>query len=200
MKIIAVSGVARSGKDTVANGLASVLKDMNPSIKVLRASFADELKREMSEFLVEKFNIDPFNCEGSDKELIRPLLVGYGQARRIQSQGQYWVNIVDKKIEAEQPDVVIISDLRFAELEVDELSWLKRKGGKLIHVSRYHLNGNKKEYVKPPNSDEKKNDPILKKSADFLVDWKDSKNDEDLKKMAKEICEDFYYKNISFIQ
>jgi len=200
MKIIAVSGVARAGKDTIANGLAEVIKEMNPSIKVMRASFADQLKYEISPFLIEKFNIDPFQADGKEKELIRPLLVAYGCAKRAQTQGRYWLENVEKKILAENPDITIISDLRFAEEQADELFWLKDKGGKLIHISRFHLNNGKKDFVKPVNSDEKRNDPLLKKAADFVVSWKDSKDEQELKNMTREYCEQFYYSHISFFQ
>jgi hypothetical protein len=198
MKIIAVSGVARAGKDTIANGLADVLKDMNPSLNVLRTSFADDLKSEMRDFILEKFNIDVLLADGKDKELIRPLLVAHGQARRQQTKGRYWIDILEKKIQTQNPDITIISDLRFAEEEADELFWLKNSNGKLIHVSRFHLVENKKQFVKPINSDEKRNDPLLKKNSDFSVCWKDSENESELKSMTKHICEDFYYKNISY--
>jgi hypothetical protein len=198
MKIIAVSGVARAGKDTIANGLADVLKDMNPSLNVLRTSFADDLKSEMRDFILEKFNIDVLLADGKDKELIRPLLVAHGQARRQQTKGRYWIDILEKKIQTQNPDITIISDLRFAEEEADELFWLKNSNGKLIHVSRFHLVENKKQFVKPINSDEKRNDPLLKKNSDFSVSWKDSENESELKSMTKHICEDFYYKNISY--
>ena len=56
MKVIAVSGVARAGKDTIPNGLAEVLKDMNPNLKILRTSFADDLKSEIRDFILQKFN------------------------------------------------------------------------------------------------------------------------------------------------
>ena len=200
MKIIAVSGVARAGKDTIADGLVKVLHDMNPSLKILRASFAEDLKLEIKDFLLEKFNINPFLADGEDKSLIRPLLVAYGQARRAQSEGRYWVDILQKKISLHNPDITIISDLRFAEKEADELFWLKQNNGKLIHVSRYNLNNGKKEFVKPANSDEEKNDPILKKNADFLFSWKDSTDEKNLQQMTKDFCEQFYYQNISFLQ
>jgi len=198
MKIIAVSGVARAGKDTIANGLADVLKDMNPSLKILRVSFADDLKSEMRDFILEKFNIDTLSVDGKDKELIRPLLVAHGQVRRNQTQGRYWVDILEKKIQTINPDITIISDLRFAEQDADELFWLKKNNGKLIHVSRFNLIENKKQFVKPVNSDEKRNDPVLKNNSDFLISWRDSENEQELKDMTKNFCEEFYYKNISF--
>lgn len=192
--------MARAGKDTIANGLASVLKDMNPSLKILRTSFANQLKAEACDFIQEKFNIDVFTADGEEKEIIRPILVGIGQARRAQTQGRHWLGLVEKEIQLERPDITIISDLRFAEEEADELQWLKNKNGKLIHVSRFHLNNGKKEIVKPINADEKRNDPLLKNQADFLISWQDSKNEQELKTMTKDFCEKFYYSNINFFQ
>lgn len=198
MKIIAISGVARSGKDTIANGLAEVLKDFNPSLKIVRTSFADALKLEISQFLIDKFNIDPFSAEGTDKELIRPMLVAFGQAKRKQTKGRFWIDIVENKLKLENPDVAIISDLRFAEQDADELFWLKNNNGKLIHVSRFNKKSGKKEFVNPVNSDEENNDPILKINADFRIVWEDSRNDSELKQATKDFCEKFYYENISF--
>ena len=200
MKIIAVSGVARAGKDTISDGLVEVLKDMNPSLKIMRVSFAENLKMEMTEFLVDNFAINPFNADGEEKELIRPLLVAYGKAKRNQTKGRYWVDGVDKKIKEHNPDVVIISDLRFAEEKQDELFWLREKGGKLIHVSRYVTNtklSGDKEFIPPANQEEAKNDPILKENADFIIQWETSSDEKDLKEKTKEYCEKFYYENIS---
>lgn len=200
LKIIAVSGVARAGKDTIANGLASVLKDIHPNFNIFRASFAEDLKAEVYDFVLDKFGIDVFEADGEEKAIIRHVLVGHGKARRQQTKGRYWLERVEKKIHLLQPDVTIISDLRFAEEEADELFWLKNLGGKLIHVSRFKLNNGKKQFVQPPNADEKLNDPLLKKAADFRISWQDSKDEKELKEMTKNFCEDFYYNHISFFQ
>ncbi|MDB4314566.1 hypothetical protein N9955_00905 [bacterium] len=199
MKIIAVSGVARSGKDTIANCLAEFAKMQNPSLKIMRASFASTLKQEMSEFLITNFDIDPFTADGKDKELIRPLLVAYGQARREQSNGQYWINQLEKRVHIEEPDLVILSDLRFAESDADELGWLKKqRNNALVHVSRYTVNDKgKKSFVKPVNSDEKRNDPKLKKGADYTISWPDARDEKELSKMSVGYCDEFYHKNIS---
>ena len=200
MKIIAVSGVARAGKDTIANRLAKVVGEMNPSIKVLRASFAGQLKSETRDFINDKFNIDVFSADGEEKEIIRPILIGYGQARRSQTKGKYWVNSVEKEIFLEKPDLTIISDLRFADEVDDELSWLKEKNGKLIHVSRFNMENGRKKFAPPASADEKRNDPKLKLAADYSICWNDSKDNEQLDEMARYYCEEFYYKNISYFQ
>ena len=200
MKIIAVSGVARAGKDTIANGLEKVINEMNPSIKILRTSFAGQLKSETRDFIQEKFNIDVFSADGAEKEIIRPILIGYGQSRRSQTKGKYWVDVVEKEIFLEKPDLTIISDIRFADETDDELSWLKAKKGKLIHVSRYHLENGKKKFTPPAGADEKRNDPKLKSAADYSICWKDSNDNKELEEMTRSFCEEFYYKNISYIQ
>lgn len=200
MKIIAVSGVARAGKDTIANGLEKAIREMNPSIKILRTSFAGKLKSEAREFIQDKFNIDVFTADGEEKEIIRPILIGYGQSRRAQTKGKYWVDAVEKEMFLERPDITIISDLRFADETDDELTWLKNKGGKLIHVSRYNIQNGKKKFTPPAGVDEKRNDPKLKSASDYSISWKDSQDEKELAEMTKSFCEEFYYKNISYIQ
>ena len=200
MKIIAVSGVARAGKDTIANGLEKVINEMNPSIKILRTSFAGQLKSETRDFIQDKFNIDVFSADGAEKEIIRPILIGYGQSRRSQTKGKYWVDVVEKEIFLEKPDLTIISDIRFADETDDELSWLKAKNGKLIHVSRYQIENGKKKFTPPAGTDEKRNDPKLKSAADYSICWKDSQDNKELEEMTRSFCEEFYYKNISYIQ
>jgi hypothetical protein len=193
MKVIAISGVARAGKDTFADTLANILRENHPNLKIARESFAEPLKLEMSQFILEKFDKDIFKLEGKDKDLIRPLLVAYGQAKRMQTQGRYWLDLLIKKTTLSNPDVVIVSDLRFKE----ELDWLKHVNGKLVHIKRFDLKNGKKVFVKPANSDEKENDPILNNAADFKAEWLTALPDNDLEESAKKVCLDFYYKNIN---
>lgn len=193
MKVIAVSGVARAGKDTFADTLAEVIKDNHPNLKVARESFAEPLKLELAHFVSEKFDKDIFNLQGMDKDLIRPLLVAYGQAKRMQTKGRYWLDLLIKKTSLSNPDIVIISDLRFKE----ELDWLRHVGGKLIHVRRFDLKNGKKLFVQPANSDEKDNDPLLKESADFKLEWQTALPDNDLRQLAQKNCLDFYHENIN---
>jgi len=201
MKIIAVSGLARSGKDTIANKLQQVIIENNPNLKVSRESFASFLKDEMNEFVLSKFNKNIYELDGEDKEMLRPLLVSYGFAKRQQTEGRYFVELLSKKMKNENNDVCIISDIRYADKENDELFWLKNEvKGKLIHVERYSFEdplGTKKIFIEPPNEDEERNDPILKLASDFKISWPSAKNNEELDSMARKYCEDFYYDNIS---
>jgi len=197
MKIIAASGLARSGKDTIPDCLAEQIRQDFPNLQVRRESLASFLKDEMAGFLLEKFNKDIYTLDGEEKEKFRPLLVAYGFAKRLDTKGTYFTSLLQKKMEIEKADVYIISDLRYAESEADELSWLKNQGGKLIHIRRYNKTDGKKQYIKAPNSDEKKNDPILEKNADFKIDWESAATPQDLRVASILHCKNFILQNIN---
>jgi hypothetical protein len=94
--IIGITGVARCGKDTFYAILRKYLEERQ--IKSQRLAFADDLKLELNDFTKEKFKIDLLKCDGSDKELIRPLMVAYGKCRRMQTEGKYWTSLLDPKV------------------------------------------------------------------------------------------------------
>ncbi len=198
MKIIGVSGLARSGKDTIADALEKEIKNSFPNLNVQRVSLAQCLKEEMAPFLKEKFNVDVFELDGEEKERFRPLLVAYGYAKRIATKGGYFTSMLQQRMDIEKADVYIISDIRYADNEADELFWLKNQNGKLIHIKRFDLVADKKKYFKAPNEDEKRNDPVLHKNADFQIDWPSAKTPEDLKIMSKKLCESFVMNNIKY--
>lgn len=166
--IIGITGVARSGKDTFYTILKRFLKDKN--IESQRIALADELKKELSDFVEKKFKIDLNKCDGSDKELIRPLMVAYGKCRRVQTEGKYWTSLVDIKVKELKKDNIlpIITDIRYIEYKDDEYSWLKYHNGILIHLSRKLDDGS---FVPPANIEEKSNDNKLKAVADFTICW-----------------------------
>ena len=80
--------------------------------------------------------------------------------------------------------IVVITDIRYDDYPKDEVFWLKKElGGVLVHISMYEelirLNGRKKEFVQPINSEEERNDPKLKSQADYIVEWEKAKNDKE---------------------
>ena len=167
-KMIGLTGVARSGKDTFYSILKKYLEEKN--IKSQRIALADILKKELNDFTKEKFKIDLNKCEGNEKELIRPLMVAYGKCRRVQSEGKYWTSLVDSKIKEFKKERIlpIITDVRYIEYKDDEYSWLKSHNGILIHISRKLDDGS---LVLPANAEEKSNDSKLKAVADYSVNW-----------------------------
>lgn len=54
--IIGISGVARSGKDTLANNFVKIFKSLG--IKAKRQALADELKKEVRHFLKKNTGLD----------------------------------------------------------------------------------------------------------------------------------------------
>ena len=199
MKIIGVSGLARAGKDTIADHLAKEIELIAPNLRVKRESLASFLRDEMKTFIFEKFNKDVFNLEGEEKERLRPLLVAYGYAKRIETNGCYFTDLLQQKMQSSDADVYIISDIRYADTEADELFWLKNQGGKLIHVKRsdYGKN-NKKVFIKDPNEDERRNDPVLEKNADFNICWETFNEGPILNREADALCQKFIYENIKY--
>lgn len=166
--MIGLTGVARSGKDTFYSILKKYLKEKN--IDANRIALADELKNELGDFVKNKFNINLNKCDGTEKELIRPLMVSYGKCRRVQTQGKYWTSLVESKVKELKKDNImpIITDIRYIEYKEDEYSWLKAHNGILIHISRKLDDGS---LVQPANIEEKSNDNKLKAVADYSISW-----------------------------
>ena len=172
--IIGVSGVAGSGKDTFCNSLKKYFKGKKKYTVSL--SFAEALKQQVKENSIDLYNVDPLSCSRTEKNTIRPFLVAHGQIMRSLSQGNHWVNILEKKIEVNK--INVISDVRYNEYPEDEAIWIKKKKGCLIHLSRYDIIDNKKVYIPPANSDEEKNDPLVKEVSDFRIEWETGKVDQ----------------------
>lgn len=199
MKIIGISGIARSGKDTIADALLAEISNTFPNLIVEKKSLAFFLKEEMKSFIAEKFEKDVHLLDGEDKEMLRPLLVAYGFAKRSQTKGKYFTDLLSKELLNEPNKVYIVSDIRYADNEADELFWLRENKGLLIHISRFNSSKDgEKVFLSPPNEDERRNDPILEKAADFNISWKTAKTPEELAKMSKFYCESFVMSNINF--
>lgn len=187
--MIGITGVARSGKDTLYTILKKYLKEKH--IDCERIALADELKKELSDFVEKKFKIDLNKCDGSDKELIRPLMVAYGKCRRAQSEGKYWTSLVDQKIKElkKQNILPIVTDIRYIEYKDDEYSWLKSHNGFLIHLSRKLDNGS---FVQPANVEEKSNDNKLKAVADIHIAWETCQDTNFLYELTQKYLRNIY--------
>ena len=82
--IIGISGFARSGKDTFGLSMQRILKAYKINAEI--NAFANILKQDIDSFLKEKFNISAFTKNDKEKFLIRPMLVAYGESKRIHGQ------------------------------------------------------------------------------------------------------------------
>jgi hypothetical protein len=163
--IIGLTGVARSGKDSTC----TILKQLFLPRNLVRVALADCLKEDCYDFLMDRLQINVFDCSDEDKANIRPFLVWYGKMMRKATNGRYWIekaNIKVKKI-IKEGGIPCITDIRYAnDYPCDELCWIKQElNGKLIHISRM-ING---KILQAPNEDEAYNDPILKQQSDFQI-------------------------------
>jgi hypothetical protein len=183
-KIIGISGVAGSGKDTFFELLKEQL-----SGDVKRFALADNLKLECNDFFIKQYGIDIFHCTREQKELLRPILVAHGKMKRLASEGQHWTSILKEQIHSFKkfaPNCyIVITDIRYDVYDKDEVYWLKDvMGGKLVHIERRYfdpswidmtnlngMNHGKWRVAHPANDDERENDPKVKAKANFRVEW-----------------------------
>jgi hypothetical protein len=170
-KVIGLGGCARAGKDTFAGILAYKLQQAGKSVR--RIALAEPLKVHADEFLVKYLNITAMTPVSEEKQLIRPMLVWYGDVQRKRTNGRYWIDIAKKTIEESKYDCYIITDIRYDAYEKDELYFLKQEmDGVLCHISKYVVDQNgEKKFVQPANDHEATNDPKIKSAADHIVKW-----------------------------
>lgn len=156
MKIIGISGLARSGKDSFYSLAREQLKE---SKKVSRLAFADELKEECRDFLTKNIGISPFTEASEEKKIIRPFLVTYGTHLRRKLNKRCWIEKVEEKLKRLTADYVFITDVRYK----NEIDWVHELNGESIHIER---KGNA-----APNKEEEENDPFLKTASTHKVLW-----------------------------
>ena len=161
MKVIGISGLARSGKDSFYLMSKELLPRLGHSQKIRRLAFADELKNECDEFLSKNTGISAFTEINSEKEIIRPFLVTYGTHIRRKLNKRCWIDKVESKLGSKNEDIVFITDVRYK----NEIDWVHSLGGHTVHIQRAG--------IVPPNEEEKLNDPILKKNSKHELHWDD---------------------------
>lgn len=121
MKVIAVSGRARHGKDTVANILQKQLEE--DGHRVLITHYADLLKYICTTF---------FNWNGDKDDAGRTLLQYVGTDVVRKNNPDYWVDFVADILNyfEDQWDYVVIPDTRFP----NEFNRLKERGLDAVHL------------------------------------------------------------------
>ena len=182
-KIIAISGLAGDGKDSVCRILKNYFTK-HSGYKFKRIALADQLKVECYDACLDLFGVDPITCSRKDKEKIRDFLVFYGKVMRSKSKGTHWTNEVQKRIErlSSGNDIFCIPDIRHSFYPEDECQWIKKNGGVHIHVQKFTIDTKFElgkgvivdhEFSTPVNKEEFKNNPPLIAFADYIVEWHD---------------------------
>jgi hypothetical protein len=169
--VFGISGVATAGKDLFASILVNQLK--SSGFKVSRYALADALKKDCDEFCKEKFGFSAYTQIPEQKLIIRPFLVWYGGAQRTRTEGKYWRDIVQSKLEKDDSNFSVITDIRYAHYPKDEIQWIKEDcNGIVVHVTRWTESKDGGISVVPPANDhEALNDPKVKALADYCVNW-----------------------------
>ena len=117
MIIIGIGYKARQGKDTIAREMVKHAGKLGLYAK--QYGFADALKVEC------RIN---GGMEEKDPKLLQETGVWYRDNVDI----NFWVTLLGRQIQEEQPDIAIITDVRF----INELEFIRNNNGKLIKVSR----------------------------------------------------------------
>jgi len=157
--MIGISGYARSGKDTFGEALVRILQRYG--IKAKTYALATQLKIDIN-FLTEgDFKISAFTKDDEEKKIIRPLLVGYGEAWR-KADPDHWISVVDCNLEPRT--LAIITDIRYE----NEADYILKNQGFLLNVSRSTSENN---FIGPANEEEKLNGPKVKEKSSFNLCW-----------------------------
>jgi phosphomevalonate kinase len=142
MKLIAISGKMRAGKDT----FGEIFLERFPSFQ--RVAFADPLKEEYGE--LHNLSVEEINLH---KEVHREGLIAHGAMRRAQNK-LYWVNKA-----LEKPFDKIITDLRWDH----ELEAVKALGGIIIRIESFSSERAKRGKII--------NDDPSETSLDLITNW-----------------------------
>lgn len=174
--IYLICGPARCGKDTIANYFEKYYKKKCLDKILYRFSFAQKLKEECEQYIKDNYNVSVW--DDSKKHIFRQYLIDYGQKKREQSNGLYFINEFIDQYHLKQHTVKILSsdlttnfephwiitDYRF----FNEYKHIKENcDTKIIpiYLHRYKIINNKKEYIDPTIPDEVKEYPIIKENA-----------------------------------
>lgn len=199
-KVIAFSGAARVGKDTFAKTLIKQLNLSIPKLVCEKYSFAQGVREELEQFIEKHYKINAWTEDNKEKEIIRPMLIAHGNAKRELSSNQYWINYLCNKLHFQTfVDVAVISDLRFAMTKNDESSWVKKNKGLHIHLRRYEEKNSIKKIIKPTIFFEKQNESKLVDCANMVIDVKTFNNEKDLQFEIESICDKIIMDNFSWL-
>ena len=138
MKIIGMSGYARSGKDTFAAALIDLGWKRYALADSLKAAALalDPLVATAPANAVQRLSLLVGNRGWEEAKAypdVRQLLQRLGtEVGRTYFGETAWIDVLDRQIEREQPELVVITDVRFP----NEVEWLRANGGVLIRIER----------------------------------------------------------------
>jgi hypothetical protein len=175
IKYLLITAPKRHGKDT----FFKLLNQMYPG-QFKSYAYADQLKSDLAPLVQEQFKADIFTMEGSQKELIRPLLISYGEIWRAIDQ-QHWVREVVNSIDPAYCSVVL--DNRYC----DEVQYFKQKfPQQCVVVSIRLINGPE------PSEAELKSLPLIEPLIDYRIEWPRTQDANLLKVYVKQFYDKYF--------
>jgi len=164
--MIGVSGLARSGKNTLAENLSEVIsEDLGVKVKTFASAF--EPKKHLDDFLKSHYGISAFTEDQSDKKTIRDFVLLHAETMKKVYGKSIWLDLLFKKIHQESSKTFpIITDVRF-DFEAEAI---QKQNGVVIHISKI---GNL-----APNEIEKQNDPLVSKVSNLKHTWPNYRSSE----------------------
>jgi len=164
--MIGISGVARAGKDTLAKYLKSIIeREMKCDVEIVH--LADKLKSDLDKLISCNFNFQVFSENDQEKQLMRPILVSYGEAMKKKWGKDVWMKKLHEEIKSRKnKKFFIIADARF-DFEIDYIR--DEFSGFSVHVSK--INNEGVLISKPANDVEKENDPLAQEKCDIIHSW-----------------------------
>jgi hypothetical protein len=171
VKSLVLCGNARVGKDSFFECLSQYVKEhrYNLSIdEVERVSLGDICRDECRDYCWEQFGINVYDIK--KKSLIRPIIVETVKIKKT-IDPNYYVKLIKKDVKdiIDFGNLPICTDGRYAE----EVNYFRKIGTLIVYIERYDKNA---MILPPANSEEEKNNKILKSRADFVFQWPTMKN------------------------
>lgn len=116
--IIAISGFARCGKDTLADMIIEQARIQNSDFAVAETKFADQLKNALQYAFDEiGINVDTFTEDHALKGLLRPAFVEFGVACRAINKDVFVDRLIESVMDATMElkhSIVLIPDMRYS--------------------------------------------------------------------------------------
>ena len=180
-RIILISGVARSGKDTLAKALSKEMDALDPRV----VKFATPLKTALQAALnyVGLGHINVFTEDTAEKELLRPLMVEFGRYCRSKDK-EVFVKATLRDIDglfANGVGAALISDCRY----LNEARKVRDYGIEQdVHVHRVHI---EREARGPANEEEQTSLAELERDPCLSRHFRDG-DLSSIENWAKELC------------
>ena len=159
--MIGISGVARAGKDTLAGCLKEIIeKNLDCEVEII--SLAKQLKSDLDKVISCNFNFLVHTDNTDEKNLIRPILVAYGESMKKKWGKDVWLKRLNKSIKGQKSKkFYICADVRF---DFEAKYFQDKMDGEIIHITKIG-------YEAPANDVEAKNDPLVKELSDIVHAW-----------------------------